>query len=315
MRKLIWCCSAAGLLATGGFLSLTYYAYRCPCSVVGRSMKVLAQASVAIQPLSGLTSLAVRVNQANATGNDSAGSIEAEVPDDPFPIVLEPPDVLGHASISAEDDEALQARIREENRERRKDTELEAAPIVIGEEDPMPREEAEDAGPASNDVAAMQRQEIPPKDCPVFMPYCRDDDEETETPPKMPRAEADAKTKHSDFREWMELFEENKVAESSSVEELPPPKEWDPNADPKCQEDSHLHEHYPGCPRTTCPYCPIKKKGGEESSEEPQQPAKKPEPSENGKDKEQCPRTQGVDTMEYRKSDAGLDEYGPGRVH
>lgn len=302
MRKLIWCCSAAGLLATGGFLSLSYYAYRCPCSLVGRSMKVLAQASVVIQPLSGLTSLAVRVSQANAPAHDSAGSTEECIPDDPQPLVPEP----------AQRQEEIVARI--EPATEREMKELDAAPIVIGEEDPMPRQEAEDAGPASNDVAAMQRQEIPPKDCPVFMPYCRDDDEESETPPKMPRAEAGAKTEHSDFREWMELFEEKKVAESSSVEELPAPKEWDPNAEPKCQEDSHLHEHYPGCPRTTCPYCPTKK-GGEESSEEPQQPTKNPKSSKDGKDKEQRPRTQGVDTMEYRKSDAGLDEYGPGPIH
>lgn len=306
MRKLIWCCSAAGLVATGGFLSLVHYAYHCPNSVVGRSMQVVAQASVAIQPLSGLTSLAVRVNRANAPAHESAGAIEECIPDDPQPIAPEGKDeglrISGMQDIDVVD----------------------AAPIVIGEEDPMPRPDLEEAAPASSDVAAMQRQEIPARGSPVFMPYCPDDDEEPAIPPKMPRADVsdDKKTgdsstrkEHDDFKEWMELFEENKKGTSSSVELLPAPREEEPSADPKCQEDVHRDEHYSGCPRTTCPYGPMKKKGGEESSEEPQHPAKKSKPSDDCKEKEGRPRTQGVDTMEYRKSDAGLDEYGPGPIH
>lgn len=312
MRKLIWCCSAAGLVATGSFLSLVHYAYHCPNSVVGRSMQVVAQASVAIQPLSGLTSLAVRVNRANAPSHESAGAIEECIPDDPQPIapepVQEPEGIIGQVSPVSD----------------REMKEMEAAPIVIGEEDPMPREEIEDAAPVSSDVAAMQRQEIPAKGSPVFMPYCPDDDEEPAIPPKMPRADVsddkktgDSRTKkeHDDFKEWMELFEENKEGTSTTVELLPAPKEEEPNAEPKCQEDVHRDEHYSGCPRTTCPFSPMKKKGSEESSEEPPHPAKKTQQNKEAKDKEESPRTQGVDTMEYRKSDAGLDEYGPGPIH
>ncbi len=309
MRKLIWCCSAAGLLATGGFLSLAYYAYRCPDSVVGRSMKVIAQASVAIQPLNGLTSLTARVSRANAPAHDGAGSIEECIPDDPQPL---PPE--------ANDEEAGRAQKDKEFLDR--EIEADAAPIVIGEEDPMPREEIAEAIPPV-DGAGMQGKEVPSKSYPVFMPYCSDDEDEPETPPKMPRAEAGddnktgashAKVQDGDFKEWMELFEENKEDKTATVEELPAPKKLAPNAEPKCQEDIHRHEHYSGCPRTTCPYLPTKR-GGEESSEEPRPPANKSKPSKDCKDKEKCPRTQGVDTMEYRKSDAGLDEYGPGPLH
>ncbi|HTU20232.1 MAG TPA: hypothetical protein VMG10_19365 [Gemmataceae bacterium] len=305
MRKLIWCCLASGLLAMGSFLSLAYYACRCPDSLVGRSMQVIAEASVAIQPLSGLTSLAVRSSQANTPAHDPAGSIEECIPDDPQPVAAE-----------RKEDVDLTAHVPDE-------IEPDAAPIIIGEDDPMPRGVEAPLVPPPIDVDALDGQEIPPKGCPVVMPYCRDDDEEPATPPKMPRADSgdDKKTKkieQSVFKAWIELFEESSEDKAPAVEELPMPKEEEPQAEPKCQEDSHLHEHYSGCPRTTCPYTGKSRpsaKGSEESSEEPRHPNKKPKQSKDCKDKEECPRTKGVDTMEYRKSDAGLDEYGPGPLH
>src|SRR5262249_49475069 len=93
-----------------------------------------------------------------------------------------------------------------------------------------------------------------------------------------------------------------------------------PQAEPKCQEDSHLHEHYPGCPRVTSPYTsksnrsytPTRKSGTEEASEEPPPEGKKTPRVKVGKTKEEELPEPKIDTMEYRKSDAGLNEYGPG---
>jgi hypothetical protein len=107
-----------------------------------------------------------------------------------------------------------------------------------------------------------------------------------------------------------------------------------PTAEPKCQEDNHMHEHYPGCPSTTCPYTgksypssksnkkpeksiePLHKKvwdleeASEVPPEMPKEHGKKPAPGKECEGKNTCPRTQGVDTMEYRRSDGGLNEYG-----
>jgi hypothetical protein len=198
-----------------------------------------------------------------------------------------------------------------------------------------------------NDLPVVQGQEIPPNGCPIIMPRCHDDDELPVTPPKMPHADekvqkpaqTDAKKTDSDigegayslFKEWMKVFAEGKEDKSGTVEELPPPAEEEPQAEPKCQEDSHLHEHYSGCPRVTCPYSgkyemqkqdkrtwdidpKIKKRGKEECGEESSQPGKKPQPGKDGKSKDQPVRTQGVDTMEYRPSDGGLNEYGPSPI-
>lgn len=325
MRKLIWCCSAAGLLATGSFLSLAYYACQCPDSLVGRSMQVIAEASVAMQPLSGLTSMAVRTNQANAPANETVTPIDERIPDDPQPVA------------SVRKDESILDVMHDVD---------EAAPIVIGEDDPMPGEQAVPVVAAPIEMAGMEGQEVPPKGSPIVMPHCEDDEDEPALPPKMPRADAVGSSKgteHNVFKAWMELFEEGADTKSPTVEELPAPKEEEPQTEPKCQEDIHRHEHYSGCPRTTCPYSgknhtepppaatylpynfnnrsnaglgsKPKKKGSEEASEEPPHPKKTPHSGKEATDKEECPRTKGVDTMEYRKSDGGLDEYGPGPWH
>ncbi len=327
MGKVIWCCTAASVLATGIFLSLAYYACCCPDSVVGHAMQVIAEASVAMQPLSGVTSMAMRTNHTNAPASETAAPLNECIPDDPQPVAIE-----------RQTEEALRAQ-KEEGFVfgGLHAVEQEAAPIVIHEDDPMPGEVV--APPATIvlnernfEMAEMQGQEVPPKGGPTAMPYCRDDDDEPATPPKMPRAEGGTGMEQNVFKAWMDLFTEGNKEKKPEVEELPPPVEEEPQAEPKCQEDSHLHEQYPGCPRTTCPFSrkdrrekyykrvwdldsKLKNKGSEESSEEPPHSGEKPHQSKDCKDKEQCPRTKGVDTMEYRKSDAGLDEYGPGPVH
>ncbi len=327
MGKVIWCSLAAGALAAGSLLSLTYYACCCPDSVVGRSMQVIAEASVAMQPLTGLTSMAIRTNHANAPATETATPIDECIPDDPQPVAIE------------RQEEALQAQKEEGFISGLHKVEPDAAPIVIHEDEPMPREEGMPAPPAAIvlnernfEMAEMQGQEVPPKGGPTAMPYCRDDEDEPATPPKMPRSKDGAGVEDNIFKAWIDLFREGNKEKAPEVEELPPPVEEEPRAEPKCQEDSHLHEQYPGCPRTTCPFSgkdrmekyykrvweldsKLKNKGSEESSEEPPHSGEKPHQSKDCKDKEECPRTKGVDTMEYRKSDAGLDEYGPGPVH
>ena len=328
MGKIIWYCTAAGVLATGIFLSLAYYACCCPDSVVGHSMQVIAEASVAMQPLSGLTSMAVRTNQANVPASETATPLDECIPDDPQPV----------ASAIAQEPEGAIEQIHTKEAEYG-----EGAPIVIREDDPLPHEAGMPIPPATIvlnernfDLAEMRGQEVPPKGGPTAMPYCRDDEDEPATPPKMPHAEGSTGMEQNVFKAWIELFTEGNKEKAPEVEELPPPVEEQPQAEPKCQEDSHLHEQYPGCPRTTCPFggkerrekyykrvwdrdpnfdSIMKKKGSEESSEEPPHSGEKPQQSKDCKDKQECPRTKGVDTMEYRKTDAGPDEYGPGPVH
>jgi hypothetical protein len=316
MRKAIWCCSAAGVMSAAGFLSLAYYACRCPDSLVGRSMQLIAEASLAMQPLDGLTSLAMHSSQANTSVCEAAGAVEECIPDDPQPIAPEPKEPLVIEEVN--------------------EIEVEAAPIVIGEEEPTPREEATPFipgpinfnGPAT-DQAEIQAPEVPSKGCPIVMPYCQDDGAQLIPPPRMPGAEAgdkpaSANSEETGFKEWLKLFDEGKQDKSPTSEELPAPVEDEaPQAELKCQEDSHLHEHYPGCPRVTCPYIgksypsrtPPRKSGTEEASEEPPQEEKESHRRKVGKPKEEELPVPNVDTMEYRKSDAGLNEYGPGPLH
>jgi hypothetical protein len=294
-------------------------------------MQAIAKASVAMQPLNGLTSLVVRTSQARTSAVEASISIEESIPEDPQPIAPEP--ALDAGEKIAQVEPAAEREIG-----------AEADPIVINEDDPMPRAAMAPIAPATIDMPVVQGQEIPPNGCPIVMPLCQDDDEMPVMPPKMPYAEdndpkvvkveakktsgSSEETEESVFKEWMKLFkDEGKENKSSAAEELPPPTEEEPQAESKCQEDSHLHEQYPGCPRTTCPYSgknvlekaykraweidpKLKKKGKEESSEEPPQSEKK---KQSGK--EQPLKTQGVDTMEYRPSDGGLNEYGPGPIH
>jgi hypothetical protein len=290
-------------------------------------MQVIAEASVAMQPLNGLTSLAQRTSQ--ATGVAASVAIEQDIPDDPQPLAPEPREQI-----------AQQETVNEKV--------WEAAPIVIHEDDPMPHEAMVPAARENLDPNAVPGQEIPPNGCPIVMPLCQDEDESPVTPPRMPFAEANdhkpvpshtkktggssEEAESSAFKEWMKFFKEDKGKKEdkpSTVEELPPPTEEEPQSDGKCQEDSHRNEQYPGCPRVTCPYSSkdtreqyfkrvwdldpkMNKKGKEEASEEPPQPDRKPHDHKESKDKEQPLRTKGVDTMEYRPSDGGLNEYGPG---
>jgi hypothetical protein len=348
MRKLIWCCSTAGVLAAASFLSIGSYAYLHPESSVGHALVTVARASVAMQPLTGLASLALRATRSESPTCATAGSAEECVPADPQPVAVEQGEKIAEADDLVVPGEAG----------------VDAAPIVINEIEAMPAEDVVQAVPATIDMNGVQGQNMPPNGCPIFMPYCQvetlhdgtsltngcpifmpycQDDEQQATPPAMPYADGDeAKPAKQDepkadetgeeseqnvFKAWKKIFESGQENKANAVEELPPPTEEPSEAEPKCEEDPHRHEHYSGCPHTTCPYTgksypsyePLRKSGREESSEEPVEKAKphgtKPHSGDTGKSNEQCPRTQGVDTMEYRSSDGGLNEYGPNPLH
>ncbi len=314
MRKLIWCCSAAGLLVVGGMFSVSYYACRNPESAMSRCLNTATSTSLVIQPVVSIGTAVARATHHVVNSYEPAspaGSIEECVPADPVPV--------------AQDDAAAVE----------KPWAHAPAPIVIPEDEPMPREEALVPPP----VVEPTPIESP---CPVVMPYCTDDDDPMPRP-HMPYADGEKSTGAEEEAEdgvmkaWKEFFKEagpdNPASPSEEQKAIPTEK---PNSEPKCQEDSHLHEHYPGCPSTTCPQtgknrpaAPADKKTGqrveplhkkvwdfEEASEmpveKPKEHGKKGAPSKDCEGKKGCPRTQGVDTMEYRRSDGGLNEYGPG---
>lgn len=312
MRKLFWGCSAASVLALGGMFSATYYGYCYPDSTVGRCLTAAASASVALQPVSSLASMVARASHHAMNPQETAavaGGDEECIPEDPQPIAPEANEA-GVAQVAGIDIGAN------------------GDPIVIREDEPL-TQDVEPQAPATIDIGGLQNgSDVPDNVCPLVMPYCTDDDEQPAAKPVMPLAEDDAKpaageeSEDKGFKEWMKLFAgSDKESKSSPVEELPAPQE-EPQSEPKCQEDIHIHEHYSGCPHTTtCPYTgksypscpPATKTGKEESSEEPvihhrvKKHSLKGEKSKNG-----CPHTEGVDTMEYRPSDGGLNEYGRG---
>jgi hypothetical protein len=172
--------------------------------------------------------------------------------------------------------------------------------------------------------------EVPDAVCPMVMPYCTDDEEQAAAKRVMPYAEDDGvkpataieESEDNAFKAWMKLIEGSDQAEKDGPAEVLPAPTEEPSTEPKCQEDSRIHEHYSGCPSMTCPYTgksypshapSTKKSGKEESSEEPALPGRIRKHSGKGRKSEDSrPHTEGVDTMEYRPSDGGLNEYGPG---
>jgi hypothetical protein len=309
MRKLLWCCSVAGLLALGGMFSVSYYGYCNPDSMVGHCVITAASTSIALQPVSSVVAMVARASQHAMNGQETAAAVggnEECIPEEPQPVAPEEIDI-----------QAV--------REAGNDVQPEAAPIVIHEEEPLPQE-VQPQVPATVDIAGLSNgPDVPDNVCPLVMPYCSDDEaEQPAVKPVMPLAQDDEQkpaveeSEDQGFKEWMKLFEE-KESKSSPAEALPAPRE-EPQAEPKCQEDTHLHEHYSGCPHVTCPYTgksyptcpPATKSGKEESSEEPAIHHRVRKHSLKEKSKDSCPHTDGVDTMEYRPSDGGLNEYGRG---
>ncbi len=309
MRKLIWCGIGAGVVAASGFLSLAYYACSYPDTSVARGMFAVAEVSLAIHPLNGM------YNTTQVPPSDRAGGSEECVPEDPKPVPVEP--------VKLVDERPAPIQSKNENE----------ADIVIPEDDLLPGVQVAQGGESAD---RDNVRELPAASGSIPMPKCEDDDERPMTPPRMPYADeaskpiANAKKPESPkekdtsvFEAWRSLFETGE-SKSNSVEMLPLPTEEE-QSEPKCEEDSHRHEQYPGCPRTTCPYtgksypapAPSKSSGAEESSEEPPAHPKQSRAFQNDKQKGDVPHPAGVDTMEFRKSDDGqnLNEYGPNPIH
>jgi hypothetical protein len=179
-------------------------------------------------------------------------------------------------------------------------------------EEPSEPESTQASGPA-----------VPEKTYPPLMPYVTDDG----TPLRMPYADenedGDAGQAGTDSDDgtswWKRLF--HMRAPEGRVPGGEEPSEADGTSD--FREDGHYHEHYPGCPYTgrchpDSSARPDRKRNGKGEVGEEQEPPAEPEtPGKRPHSKgcpagEVCPRHPEVDTMEFRPSDRGLNEYGPG---
>lgn len=311
MRKLFWCCSAAGALALGSVSVVGYYAYRAPNSTLGRCIRTAASSSIAVQPLAELATVAAQIGDRVVDSQEAAETADAgneSIPGDPQPLEEKTVEIASAAGDI--------------------DANSPPAPIVIPEDEPMPPDSEGGIVPATIELSAVPSGAD--NVCPMVMPYCSDDDQQAPAKLVMPYAEDDTSnaamagddSENSEFKAWKKLFDQaeqsGKEDDNAATEELPMPTE-EPSAEPKCQEDNHIHEQYPGCPPTTiCPYTGKSypthegepKMGKEESSEEPIHHHRSLKRSE--KHGEVPLPTEGVDTMEYRPSDGGLNEYGRG---
>jgi hypothetical protein len=325
MRKLIWCCSAIAVLSAGGLFAVTFYGCRHPGSLVGRCLAAAIDASVLVPPVNGIAPVILQASCCSGTTEcvTRTAHLENCVPTEPQPLEQLCPEPV---ALPTENVAAAPAPIRideEDDRDLKRDLAFpidpEAAPAVVDPEVPMNRTEptagtpstidlhkglrvAGDTKPASefdfNDSQICSENDL---NYSAIMPYCADD--ERPSTPVMPYA----------------TDREVPVPQAQSSEEselLPMP-----------QEDTASAEHSACCPWTGCkmtsrcsPACDHRqtetkcktslrhwtthKAGAEEDNEAPAG-----DTSKQGKDK---PHPQGIDTMEYRPSDGGLNEFGPG---
>lgn len=290
MRKLIWGCVAGGAVVACCAVWAAHHAAHHPRSVIGRVLHGASHAAAYANPYTGFSAVLARLKSANDTKPDEVAIDVEGLPGEPTP-EGEPEVPAAAGPIDAPKD---------------------AAPIVI------PETERPEAPPIPDAV------EVPPSDgpaAPATMPPAGDA-EESELP--MPRLE---ETDEVEVRGWWQTvadwFKGGKCChEETDVFECTPLP-----GGGECREDENHHRHYPGCPATGRTPCgkggrpaamPPRsmKDGGEEPSEErTRSPALKAIrrlktrtliPEDRG------PVAPGVDTMELRKSDLPLSDYGPG---
>jgi hypothetical protein len=295
MRKGIWCCTAAGVLAAGGVYAAARYAC-CPESLIYRG---LAAYAATMHPLARLSLAAGRCAHgpaAEQTAPQADVDDDDEVPAEPTPVAPETAEAPPPAVVRG------------------------PAPIVIHEEEPPVAEGATAAGGVELTGYHPLVQDPAEKDPtgPMPMPYCPGEEAPLIPVPVMPPADGEsplAAQAAQVFHYWMGL-----LGVPTEVKGGQDPA----GGQPDCREDAHSQEHYSGCPYTgydrpspRCPatpagFAPGKRSGPGECSEEPAPKKHKVrKPGECGRDGE-CPRPTGLDTMEYRRSDGGLNEYGPG---
>jgi hypothetical protein len=284
MGKLFWCCTAAGVVVAGGVFAGARYACHHPKSALVRGV-VLSRSFF-----------------------PSAGPGQ--------PCEMAP-------CSEAVPGQTVQAEVQSPS--------CAPAPIVIQEDDPPAAGSSEELCPSEHAdcqrcpnaalcppaiVEACELQGPTPAGygdehghaCPTVMPYCTDEEAAEPAAPHMPYAVEGMEAPKQPGSFWRGLLEGGRQGA------LAP-----------CQEDAHNYEHYSGCPyiapskadRRQQPIpavAPPKRPGQDECCEEaiPAPKVHKVKYPGGPCRKEDCPRQPGVDTMEYRKSDGGLNEYGPG---
>lgn len=294
MRKLIWGCAASGALAICGAFAAAHHAVRHPSSLVGRALHGASHVAAYANPYSGFAPLLAQLHALTSVAKDEV-AVEVEgVPSDPTPEAAPEPHAGGPIEAPAG-----------------------AAPIVIPESKPAPVS------------APGETTEVPPGDqpaAPATMPPVEDGEEcELPMPTEGPAAE---------HRSWWQMVtgwfmpSADKLSAKEACEIYGVEMKCVPEQKRgECREDPHHHRHYPGCPYTGRPHCPL----GERPAAMPPLPARSEggeEPSEDGAlsaarkairqlrergttPAKPAPAGPGVDTMEYRLSDQPLADYGP----
>jgi hypothetical protein len=315
MRKLFWCCTAAGVVAAGGIYTAARYAC-CPQTLVSTSATVASGVVHFLHPLAGIGLAAGRLAHGPAAAETltRAARDEAEVPDEPRPIQAAETERVGPAPIVIAEEEPAMCRPLAPETCEPAHPECAIAPVATGTLCPPATVDAGYAQPTECRI----EDSVPP--CPMVMPYCTDEEAAVEKAPPMPRADEESAlgaAATSFFQFWVEGLKQGKEEQQTNG-----PAEG--GVVPNCQEDEHYYEHYSGCPYTgynrpspLCPVTPIDaepgKRPGQDDCTEEAAP-KKHKVNHPGKavQGEECPAHPDVDTMEYRRSDGGLNEYGPG---
>lgn len=337
MRKLIWCSVAAGVLLAGGLYMAWEHARAHPDSLAGRFVCTASGAAIFLNPAAGVAPLVEHVMHqwAPAGGSEECVEIapgdEARWQADPVPVGQE---CDAHEAMKLEMAGVMELPVAE--------APAGPAPIVIPEDD------APLAAPADENAnvtpVAASTIDVEGEVCPPAMPYCEDNS--APAPAHMPYADEGeepagavdvqfqcehtdvvgkvaakgeaiaehAKMKCECLKVFLQKFFETHECETGTAE-------GDAKKDGGCEPGCHHCPHHSGCPTNYCPYtgrtypesaAPAarrkKSRGGAEGSEAPA----KHHPHKGCDEGEGCPMHPEVDTMEYRKSDGRLDDYGPG---
>jgi hypothetical protein len=287
MRKLFWCCTAAGVMAAGGVFAGARYACHDPKATLAQgvaSATTVVPALLHSQLCSDCAAGECETDEAAAAEPQPVAEVEFPAPaGSPAPIVIR------------EDDPAEEQAPCDHAAGQPGSTAALCPAAVV--------EASEFQGPTP---AAFDDEHSPA--CPTVMPYCTDEQVEQPPAPHMPYAQEKGQTPEQPFSPWLGL------GKGTGEGHMPP-----------CQEDSHYYEHYSGCPYVAprqseyLPHpapavAPPTGRGGDECWDmtAPAPKVHKVKYQAGPCGKEDCPRHPEVDTMEYRKSDGGLNEYGPG---
>jgi hypothetical protein len=320
MRKVLWHCAGATLLAAAVCYLGAEFAYRYPNTLVGRCVVATYHVGVRFNPVYRLGQVAAgktatvmqrleHVLTTPATTPAAAPSEAPAIPDDPRPLAVEereegpclaPGHLVGKVVIPPDEEEP-------------------AVPVPGVTGDPMTS--------AAEEAEAIPPTMLPAADTTVTerrMPYA-DEDTTGEPTRTMPYAtdEDDQEGSRKINNLLHETFESRPIEgpDCGHAEE----SELPAGTPPDCCEDPNYNLHYPGCPHLGP--CPDKGKGpvrvpyapsaGEEQSVPPLPEADperflqhKPSDMPRGDRTDYCPAPQKLDTMEFRRSDARPGEFG-----